>query len=161
MTDKETDIHVVRIFPARITSLFVGVAIPLLAGCTGSSTTVRGAMSQPAPSAQRANPASQHCVKEGGALSIEPNPGGGQYGVCNFPDNRQCEEWALFRGQCQSGGIKVTGYVTQGARYCAITGGRYTVVAQSGAADERGSCALPNGKTCEAGMYYRGECGRD
>jgi hypothetical protein len=32
--------------------------------------------------------------------------------VCVFGDNRQCEEWALMRGQCPAGGIRVTGYVT-------------------------------------------------
>jgi putative hemolysin len=32
----------------------------------------------------------------------------GQYGVCFFEDNRQCEEWALLRGDCPVGGKKVT-----------------------------------------------------
>ena len=48
---------------------------------------------------------------------------GGQIGVCYFEDNRQCEEWALMRGECPVGGVKVTGYVTPAGRYCAITGG--------------------------------------
>jgi hypothetical protein len=69
-------------------------------------------------------------------------------------DNRQCEEWALLHGQCQSGSIRVTGYATSAARCSAITGGTYTVVARSGAVDEQGThpaqrqgmrcgCALP------------------
>jgi predicted metal-dependent phosphoesterase TrpH len=34
---------------------------------------------------------------------------GGEYGICVFEDNRQCEEWALFRGECPAGGRKATG----------------------------------------------------
>lgn len=107
---------------------------------------------------QLANPASQNCVVRGGMLHIERRPDGGQYGVCVFVDNDQCEEWALFRGECPVGGLRVTGYITPAARYCAITGGRYTVVARSGAADERGVCTLPGGKACAADAYFAGAC---
>jgi putative hemolysin len=108
---------------------------------------------------QLANPASQHCVKEGGTLTIERRPDGGQYGVCAFTDNYQCEEWALFRGECPKNGLRVTGYVTPAGRYCAITGGRYTVVTES-AAGETGVCSLPGGKACDAAAYYAGTCSR-
>jgi len=54
---------------------------------------------------------------------MQKNPSGGEYGICFFEDNRQCEEWALFRGDCQKGGRKVTGYETDAQVYCAITGG--------------------------------------
>jgi putative hemolysin len=109
---------------------------------------------------QIANPASQNCVARVGTLRIERRPDGGQYGVCIFEDNRQCEEWAMFRGECPVGGLRVTGYITAAARYCAITGGRYTVVAKGGTPDEQGACALPGGKACAAGAYYAGSCGR-
>jgi putative hemolysin len=99
-------------------------------------------------------------VEKGGKLVIERQPDGGQYGVCVFGDNRQCEEWALMRGQCPAGGIRVTGYVTPAARYCAITGGSYAVVARRGAADEQGSCTVSGGRTCDANAYYRGTCSR-
>jgi putative hemolysin len=108
---------------------------------------------------QLANPASQNCVKQGGTLAIERRPDGGQYGVCVFTDNYQCEEWALFRGECPKNGLRVTGYVTPAGRYCAITGGRYTVVTES-AAGETGVCSLPGGKTCGAAAYYAGTCTR-
>ena len=108
---------------------------------------------------QLANPASQNCVKQGGTLTIERRTSGGQFGVCFFTDNYQCEEWALFRGECPPGGLRVTGYVTPAGRYCAITGGRYTVVTES-AAGEQGVCALPGGKACNADAYYAGTCGR-
>lgn len=109
--------------------------------------------------AQLANPASQNCVKQGGTLAIERRPDGGQYGVCVFTDNYQCEEWALFRGECPKNGLRVTGYVTPAGRYCAITGGRYTVVTES-AAGEQGVCSLPGGKACSADAYYAGTCSR-
>ncbi len=108
---------------------------------------------------QLANPASQNCVKQGGTLTIERRPDGGQYGVCVFTDNYQCEEWALFRGECPKNGLRVTGYVTPAGRYCAITGGRYTVVMES-AAGETGVCSLPGGKACDAAGYYAGTCSR-
>jgi putative hemolysin len=108
---------------------------------------------------QLANPASQNCVKQGGTLTIERRPDGGQYGVCTFADNYQCEEWALFRGECPKNGLRVTGYVTPAGRYCAITGGRYTVVTES-ASSETGVCSLPGGKACDAAAYYAGTCAR-
>ena len=108
---------------------------------------------------QLANPASQNCAKQGGTLTIERRPDGGQYGVCVFTDNYQCEEWALFRGECPKNGLRVTGYVTPAGRYCAITGGRYTVVTES-AAGETGVCSLPGGKACDAAAYYAGTCSR-
>lgn len=105
------------------------------------------------------NPASQNCIAQGGQLKIEARRDGGQFGVCYFEDNRQCEEWALMRGECPVGGVKVTGYVTPAARYCAITGGKYTITGRSGQADEQGACTLVNGAQCDAWAYYDGTCG--
>ena len=135
----------------RATIFFVSLWLAL--GCAGTSAQVL-----PAP--QLANPASQNCATRGGMLRIERRPDGGQFGVCVFTDNYQCEEWAMFRGECPTGGLRVTGYITPAARYCAITGRRYSVFARSGAADERGACALPGGKACDADAYYAGTCGR-
>jgi len=105
-----------------------------------------------------ANPASQNCVNQGGTLSIETRGDGGQFGVCYFEDNRQCEEWALLRGDCPVGGVKVTGYAAPAARYCAITGGTYTVTGKSGAEDEQGTCTFKDGSQCDAWDYYDGKC---
>ncbi len=107
-----------------------------------------------------ANPASVNCSDQGGILTIEKRGDGGEFGVCTFVDNQQCEEWALFRGECPVGGLKVTGYVTDAARYCAITGGEYTVdeAASANAEQEQGTCALPDGQTCDVWAYYNGEC---
>lgn len=132
------------------------VAVIVLGLAVGGS----GTFAQGQPSQQLANPASQNCAAKGGTLRIERRPDGGQYGVCVFVDNYQCEEWALFRGECPAGGLRVTGYITPAARYCAITGGRYAVVAKSGAADEQGACTLPGGKACDAAAYFAGTCSR-
>jgi putative hemolysin len=104
-------------------TILAAVGSILVVGCTGASAQVQ-------PAQQIANPASQNCVARGGMLRMESRPDGGQYGVCIFDDNYQCEEWAMFRGECPVGGLRVTGYITTAARYCAITGGRYAVVAQ-------------------------------
>lgn len=71
----------------------------------------------------RANPASENCMAQGGKHTLERAPGG-EMGVCLFEDNRQCEEWALLRGQCPKGGIRVAGYTTTEERHCAIRGGQ-------------------------------------
>ncbi len=105
-----------------------------------------------------ANPASVNCEKQGGKVQIEERADGGQYGVCYFEDNRQCEEWALLRGQCPVGGVKVTGYTTPAATYCAITGGTYTATGNSGQPNEAGTCALPGGTQCDVWSYYQGAC---
>jgi TolB protein len=112
----------------------------------------------PAAGAGLPNPASVNCTQQGGTLAIEERADGGQYGVCYFEDNRQCEEWALMRGECPVGGVKVTGYVTPAARYCAITGGQYAITSNSGADDEQGTCTFKDGSQCDAWEYYSGQC---
>ena len=136
---------------ATVAVALAGVCLTI--GFTRSSAQVQSAQ-------QIANPASQNCVARGGMLRIESRPDGGQYGVGIFEDNRQCEEWVMFRGECPVGGLRVAGYITTAASYCAITGGRYTVVAKSGTPDEQGACALPGGKACGAGADDAGSCGR-
>lgn len=75
--------------------------------------------------AQMTNPASENCVMHGGRLEIRKHADGGEYGVCLFDAGKECEEWAMFYGDCPVGGIRISGYVTQAARYCAIRGGKY------------------------------------
>lgn len=104
------------------------------------------------------NPASENCMAQGGVLTIEKRGDGGEFGVCTFEDNRQCEEWALMRGQCPVGGIKVTGYLTPAARYCAITGGEYADNGTTSEEDEQGTCTFTTGASCPAADYYNGQC---
>ena len=123
--------------------------------CTGGAVPPQ--IMTPTPS-QSANPASENCIKQGGTLSIQTRGDGGQYGICMFEDNKQCEEWAMLRGECPVGGIKVTGYVTPAAQYCAITGGTYAVTGNPTTPNETGTCTFKNGQTCDAGAYYNGTC---
>jgi putative hemolysin len=44
-------------------------------------------------------PASENCVAVGGTLEIRQGEGG-EVGYCVFADGSECEEWALFRGEC-------------------------------------------------------------
>lgn len=104
------------------------------------------------------NPVSVNCEDQGGTLQIESRPDGGQFGVCTFEDNRQCEEWALFYDDCPVGGIKVTGYATEAARFCAITGATYEATGTDAAGVETGTCTLKDGTVCEAGAFYEGTC---
>jgi len=108
-----------------------------------------------------ANPAATNCVAQGGTSKIENKPDGSQYGVCYFDDNRQCEEWALLRGDCPVGGFKVTGYITPAAVFCAISGGTYNITGASQTANpekEAGTCTFKNGKKCDVWQFYNGTC---
>ena len=128
-----------------------------LAWAVAALPAAAGAQTQPT----LANAAAKNCVAKGGVSKIEKTSVGSEFGVCYFDDNRQCEEWALLRGECKAGGIKVTGYVTPAARYCAITGGAYRVMSASNQPDEKGTCTFPTGKSCDADLYFSGSCTRD
>jgi putative hemolysin len=122
--------------------------------CTGAVVPTAA----PQTNANMANPASVNCTKQGGQLVIQTRGDGGQYGVCLFEDNRQCEEWALLHGDCPVGGLKVTGYVTPAAQYCAITGGTYTITSGGNTPNETGTCTFKDGSMCDANDYYNGKC---
>jgi putative hemolysin len=128
----------------------------ILVGCT--PTAMRQSTLAPKPVGHIANPASENCVNHGGTLAIYKRGDGGEYGVCLFEDNRQCEEWAMFRGECPIGGLKITGYLTSAARYCAITGGKYRVTGNSNTGQEQGTCMFKNGQTCDVWAYFAGKC---
>jgi putative hemolysin len=133
------------------------LAVTVLAGACATPAP----QSAPTPQPQIANPASVNCINLGGKLEIRTRPDGGQYGVCLFEDNRQCDEWALFYGDCPIGGLKISGYVTEAAQFCAITGGTYQVTGNSNTAQEQGTCTFKNGKVCDAGQYFAGTCDRN
>jgi hypothetical protein len=102
--------------------------------------------------AQIPNPASQNCIQKGGRIEIRSNKNG-EYGVCLFEDNRQCEEWALLRGQCPFGGLKITGYQTDAEVYCAITGGQVENLEA-----ETPVCRRVDGTYCNVRANLDGEC---
>lgn len=105
-----------------------------------------------------ANPASVNCVEKGGRSESRERGTLGTYGVCVFDDNRQCDEWAMFRGQCPVGGLKITGYQTEVARFCVISGGEYKITSALEDQNEKGTCTTGQGITCDADEYYTGKC---
>lgn len=44
-----------------------------------------------------ANPASTNCIQQHGALLIQKDAQGNQYGMCVFSNGKSCDEWALFQ----------------------------------------------------------------
>ena len=123
-------------------------AMFILAGCQSSPTGETDERN----TAQLANPASVNCIEKGGTLEIRQNKQG-EYGVCLFADNRQCEEWALLRGDCPVGGRKITGYENAAEIYCVITGGQV-----EGMGTETPMCKRIDGTLCNAQANMDGEC---
>lgn len=99
-----------------------------------------------------ANPASVNCLDKGGSLEMRENKKG-QYGVCIFEDNRQCEERAFFRGDCPVEGMKITGYENDAEIYCAISGGEL-----SGVGTPTPMCKRVDGTRCNAQANLDGDC---
>jgi len=81
---------------------------------------------------------------------IKKRGDGAEYGVCIFPDDRQCEEWALLRGECKKGGARVTGLHKQEQIYCALLGGTNS--------DTHDICVFKDGSICEDLELFNGEC---
>jgi putative hemolysin len=72
------------------------IASCMLAACG------QGRTASPVPTqAGLPNPASVFCEEQGGKLDIRTDDSGGQIGICVFPDGSECDEWALFRNECQ------------------------------------------------------------
>ncbi|MFB2531830.1 DUF333 domain-containing protein [Paracoccus sp. p3-h83] len=68
--------------------IFLGLAALSLAGCMADGDS---------PAIGMANPASVHCVQQGGKVEIRRDAQGGESGWCHLPDGRLVEEWALYR----------------------------------------------------------------
>jgi putative hemolysin len=73
----------------------LALLIQILVGLSGEPTP-----GQTEQEAALPNPASVNCTKKGGKVQIRKDSRGNEYGVCIFPNGRECEEWAFFRGQC-------------------------------------------------------------
>lgn len=50
------------------------------------------------------NPAAVYCQEQSGTVEIreDPRSAGGQYGVCILANGTECDEWAFYRGGCES-----------------------------------------------------------
>ena len=68
-----------------------------LTGCT----TFQIQESQTVPPSMP-NPASVFCEENGNKLEIHTAEDGSQSGICVFPDGSVCDEWAYFRGECNT-----------------------------------------------------------
>ena len=124
----------------------------------GSNTFDECQVENTSASSSLANPASVNCEQKGGVLQIQKRADQGEYGVCLFEDARVCEEWSLFRDDCPDGGVKVTGYETDAAKYCAMTGGTYQYEKPSAEGKDSGTCVLKNNTVCNAELYFSGAC---
>jgi len=136
--------------------ILASACVLLAAGCAQSPAVPPTQVTTPTPTSTStgiANPASVNCTDKGGTLAIQTDPNGGQYGLCFFEDNRACEEWALFRGECPVGGVKTTGFDTDAQKYCAWIGGSTFAV-------ENAVCTFPDGSTCPDDALYAGTCHR-
>jgi putative hemolysin len=80
--------------------LVILVAVGLSA-CGGEPSPVPTADTFQSP-LNLANPASKYCVDQGGRLEIREEASG-ETGYCIFEDGSECEEWALYRGECAPG----------------------------------------------------------
>lgn len=74
-------------------------AVLVAAACT---TTPAEPPASSGAAVGKPNPASVNCAQQGGKLQIVSTPAG-QTGICTFPSGKQCEEWALMRGECTPG----------------------------------------------------------
>ena len=149
------------------TRIWLAALMAFVCGCSQEGAPVAVSTVPKSPNAgesgtqmPRANPAAELCIAEGGRAVIERTSRGDEIGVCVFEENRQCEEWALMRGDCPVGGRRITGYATAAARYCAITGGTYQdTVQETAEREEQGTCTFGE-KVCDVHAYFRGDCSR-
>ncbi len=148
----------------RVTAALVSSL--MLAACAGPLPPATPTLAPPtatAPAAGLANPASVNCETVGGRLELVTLPDG-QVGVCVLPDGSLCEEWALFRAECQPGQFQPftlglePGPENAGDRHCLEGGGQLAWLRLTSGA-EYGLCVWPTGKVCEQGAVAGGECG--
>lgn len=83
-------------------SLLFLMGLVALAACTPTPTQ------SDSTSANLPNPASVYCQQNDGTLEIRTDASGGQYGICEFADGSECDEWAFYRGECKLGDSLIT-----------------------------------------------------
>ena len=142
-------------------TLFILLAAILLSACSQKPTPTEkpAATSVPTSQAGLANPASVNCEEKGGKLEFRERGELGQYGVCMFEDNRQCEEWALLRGECPCRWCESDRLHHRCG--CLLRHHRRGIRRnrqQDGAADEQGTCTFKNGTICDVWEYFGGKC---
>jgi putative hemolysin len=107
---------------------------------------------------QLANPASEHCVEQGGKLDIRKDADGGEVGYCQFEDGSECDQWAFFRDDCRQGEFSSsTQLANPAAVYCIEQGGVHEI-REHDDGGQYGVCIFDDGSECDAWAYFRGEC---
>lgn len=112
------------------------------------------------------NPASAHCKKKGGTVTMIDTPKG-QVGVCIWRDGSRCEEWAFFRNQCAQGECRakdgicpkkkgVAGMANPASQNCEKNGGQVKLVKD--AKGQIGVCVFRDGSRCEEWRFLRDQC---
>jgi putative hemolysin len=76
--------------------LLASCSIPITESQAIRSPTERAAVEQ----AGLPNPASVYCEERDYRLELRVDAEGGAYGICIFPDESECDEWAYYRGEC-------------------------------------------------------------
>jgi putative hemolysin len=133
-------------------SIFLFVLVLCLAGCTTAPTPA-----QPSAEAGMPNPASVYCEEQGGRLEIRTGDDGGQYGVCVFADDSECEEWDFFYGKCAPKETEIIGMPNPASVYCQDQGGNSEIRTEDDGG-QYGVCVFPDGSECDEWAFFRGEC---
>lgn len=120
----------------------------------------------PTQTQQLANPAAVHCKNLGGKTIIKTRADGSEYGICNI-HGFECEEWALFRGECTSANDKrylmpkpsPTNYTlpNPASANCVKLGGTVSTKTRGDGAEYR-VCNFADGYACEEWALLRGDC---
>ncbi|CNE93040.1 DUF333 domain-containing protein [Yersinia nurmii] len=88
----------------KASSCLVAAAVLFLTACSSNSNDdyipEQQATSASVHHVNMSNPASVNCANAGGVLTLAKQLNGGSIGMCQLPDGKRCEEWALMRGAC-------------------------------------------------------------
>ncbi len=96
----------------KVISWLVGGTVFFLAACSSDDPTTasnrfdadepvqQGTSANSHHALNMSNPASVNCANAGGVLAIARQLNGSSVGMCQLPDGKRCEEWALMRGAC-------------------------------------------------------------
>ncbi|MDO9550395.1 MAG: DUF333 domain-containing protein [Methanoregula sp.] len=137
----------------------------LAAGCTQQAAPAQTPAVTPTTAAEigMPNPAAVYCGQVGGMPKAIKNADGSEYGMCAFPNNTACEEWALYRGEgCNTGTAVATiapavaGMANPASVNCGKIGGT-TEIKKDAQGNEYGMCTFTNGTTCEEWALFRSE----
>jgi uncharacterized protein len=141
------------------------VAGLIVTGCTQQATPAQTPTVTPTKAAEvgMPNPAAVYCGQVGGMPKTMKNADGSEYGMCAFPNNTACEEWALYRGEGCNAGTAVTttaptsvGMANPASVNCGNVGGK-TEIKKDAQGNEYGMCTFTNGTTCDEWALFRNE----